>query len=100
MDLSIYSERLKALLQSAQTLALRRSHQQLTSEHFLATLLEDAQGVIFDLLNRLNVEPASLINETSAWLEKLPKVEGKGAGQIYMEPGAARVLDKAEQLSK
>ena len=33
-------------------------------------------------------------------LSKLPKVEGQGAGQIYLAPEMARVFDQAEKLSQ
>ena len=100
MDLSKYTERLKEILQAAQGLALRRSHQQLTPEHLLAALLEDGQGTITQLLKNMGLDPTSIITSVSGELDKQTKIEGTGAGQIYMAPETARVIDKAEQLAK
>jgi ATP-dependent Clp protease ATP-binding subunit ClpB len=33
-------------------------------------------------------------------LGKLPKIEGQGAGQLYLAPEMARVFDQAEKLSQ
>ena len=43
MQIEKYSDRLKTLIQSAQTLALRGGHQQLTPLHVLKALLEDQE---------------------------------------------------------
>ncbi len=45
MDFENYTERARGFVQSAQTLALRNNHQQLTSLHVLKTLLEDPEGL-------------------------------------------------------
>ena len=44
MEFEKYTERSKGFVQSAQTLALRRGHQQLTPEHLLKVLLDDKEG--------------------------------------------------------
>ncbi|MCC7166349.1 MAG: hypothetical protein IT565_02145, partial [Rhodospirillales bacterium] len=44
MDFEKYSDRCKGFLQSAQMLALRRGHQQLSPEHLLKILLDDKEG--------------------------------------------------------
>jgi ATP-dependent Clp protease ATP-binding subunit ClpB len=100
MDLSAYTDRLKAVLQAAQTLALKHSHQQLTPEHLLAALMGDPESVVVRLLTEMGVDPQRILAAVSAWLNKQPKVEGSGAGQLYMAPETVLVLDKAEQLSK
>ena len=50
MQIEKYSDRLKTLIQSAQTLALRDGHQQLTPLHVLKALLEDEDRLAANLM--------------------------------------------------
>ena len=45
MNIEIYSDRAKQAIQSAQSLALARRHQQLAPEHILKVLLEEKDGL-------------------------------------------------------
>ena len=44
MEFEKYTDRAKALIQNAQTLALKSAHQKLTSLHVLKVILEDKEG--------------------------------------------------------
>lgn len=44
MNIDLYSDRAKQAIQSAQSLALARRHQQLAPEHLLKVLLEEKDG--------------------------------------------------------
>ena len=46
MDLEKYTERARGVVQTAQTLALREGHQQLTPLHLLKVLLDDPDGLM------------------------------------------------------
>jgi ATP-dependent Clp protease ATP-binding subunit ClpB len=50
MQIEKYSDRLKTLIQSAQTLALRAGHQQLTPLHVLKALLDDEERLAANLI--------------------------------------------------
>jgi ATP-dependent Clp protease ATP-binding subunit ClpB len=99
MDLEKYTERVKGFLQSAQTLALRSNHQQLTPEHILKVLLEDKEGLASNLIRASGGDPPRALKAVQAALDKLPKVQG-GSGQVYMAPEAARLFDSAEQVAE
>ena len=45
MNLEKFTDRAKGFLQSAQTVAIRMSHQRITTEHLLKALLEDGEGM-------------------------------------------------------
>ena len=45
MDIEKYSERVRGFIQSAQTMALSRGHQQFTAEHLLKVLVDDPEGL-------------------------------------------------------
>jgi len=100
MDLEKFTERSRGFLQAAQTLALRSGHQRLTPEHLLKVLLDDKDGLAAGLLRNSGADPARALAATEKTLEKQPKVEGSGAGQVYMGPELARVLDQGEKLAE
>jgi len=100
MDLEKFTERSRGFLQAAQTLALRSGHQRLTPEHLLKVLLDDKDGLAAGLLRTSGADPARALTAAEKALEKQPKVEGAGAGQVYMGPELARVLDQAEKLAE
>src|SRR6266853_506695 len=100
MEMEKYTDRAKGFLQSAQTMALRRGHQRLTPEHLLKVLLEDSEGLCANLIRAAGGDPKAALAAVDAELDRLPKVEGSGAGQVYMSPELARVFEQAEQLAQ
>ncbi|AEH86146.1 MULTISPECIES: ATP-dependent chaperone ClpB [Mesorhizobium] len=99
MNLEKYSERVRGFIQSAQTMALSRNHQQFTPEHILKVLVDDDEGLAASLIERAggNVRDVKLGVETA--LEAMPKVEG-GNGQLYLAQPLAKVFSTAEELAK
>ena len=100
MEMEKYTDRAKGFLQSAQTMALRRGHQRLTPEHLLKVLLEDAEGLCANLIRAAGGDPKAALQAVDAELDRQPRVEGSGAGQVYMSPELARVFEQAEQLAQ
>ena len=100
MNFEKFTERSKGFLQSAQTLAARLNHQRLLPEHLLKVLLEDKEGLAANLIRAAGGDPAKALKDTEAAVERQPKIEGSGAGQLYMDTSLTRVLDQAEQLAE
>src|SRR5437870_4170709 len=100
MELEKYTERSKGFIQSAQNLALRSGHQRLTPEHLLKTLLDDKEGLCANLIRAAGGDPQPVLLAVDADLNKQPKVEGGGAGQVYLSPELARVFDQAEKIAE
>jgi ATP-dependent Clp protease ATP-binding subunit ClpB len=100
MQIEKYTDRLKTLVQAAQSLALRSGHQQLTPLHLLNVLLDDEERLAANLIEATGSPAAPVIQAVDRELAKLPKIEGAGAGQIYLAPETARLFDQAEQLSQ
>src|SRR5438067_3581755 len=100
MELEKYTERSKGFVQSAQNLALRSGHQRLTPEHLLKVLLEDKEGLCANLIRAAGGDPQPVLLAVDAELAKQPKVEGSGAGQVYMAPELARVFEQAETIAE
>jgi len=100
MDIDKYTERSKGFIQSAQGLALRSGHQRLTPEHLLKVLLEDKEGLCANLIRAAGGDPQVVLSAVEAELGKQPRVEGSGAGQVYLTPEIARVFEQAEQIAQ
>ena len=100
MNLEKYTERARGFVQSAQSLALREGHQQFTPEHVLKVLLDDEEGLAAGLIDRAGGHSREALTEVEAALAKLPKVEGSGAGQLYLAPTTARLFDNAEKIAQ
>ncbi|UCH75915.1 MAG: AAA family ATPase, partial [Rhodospirillales bacterium] len=100
MEFEKYTERSRGFIQAAQTLALREGHQRLTPEHLLKILLDDREGLAAGLIRAAGGDPARALTETEAALAKLPKVEGAGAGQVYLAPETARLFEQAEKIAE
>src|ERR1700757_3640114 len=99
MNIDIYSDRAKQAVQSAQSVALARGHQQLGPEHLLKVLLEEKDGLARQLIQSAGGKPEVAAAEAEPLLGKLPKVEC-GSGQLYMKPETARVFATAEDAAK
>jgi ATP-dependent Clp protease ATP-binding subunit ClpB len=99
MEFENYTDRARGFVQAAQGLALRSGHQRLTPEHLLKTLLEDADGLAANLIRAAGGDPARAMATVDAALAKQPKVEGSGAGQIYLSPELARLFESAKEIA-
>jgi ATP-dependent Clp protease ATP-binding subunit ClpB len=100
MEFEKYTERSKGFIQSAQGLALRSGHQRLTPEHLLKILLEDKEGLCANLIRAAGGDPQAVHSAVETELAKQPRVEGSGAGQVYLTPEIARVFEQAERIAE
>jgi len=100
MNMEMYTERSRGFLQAAQMLALRSGHQRLTTEHLLKVLLDDKEGLCANLIKAAGGDPARALVGVDAEIARQPKVEGGGAGQVFMAPETARVLESAEKIAE
>ena len=100
MNLEKFTDRAKGFLQSAQTVAIRNSHQRISPDHILKALLEDEEGMAAGLIKRAGGDPALAVQQVDQALAKVPAVSGSGAQQTPgLDNDAVRVLDQAEQLA-
>jgi ATP-dependent Clp protease ATP-binding subunit ClpB len=98
MNFEKYTERARGFVQSAQTFALGRGHQQFTPEHVLKVLLDDPEGMASGLISRAGGDAKALKGDLEGILDKMPKVSG-GSGQLYMHQATARLFDQAEKIA-
>ncbi|NQV59821.1 MAG: ATP-dependent chaperone ClpB [Alphaproteobacteria bacterium] len=100
MDFEKYTERSRGFVQTAQALAQRSGHQQFTPQHLLKVLLDDEEGMAAALIEAAGGDTAVARTANEEALAKLPKVEGSGAGQLYMAPETGRLFEAAEQIAE
>src|SRR5467141_1828235 len=103
MDLNRFTEKMQGALQSAQSRAIRRSHQQLDVEHLLAALLEQESGLAGAILAKAGASAELLGQRLEQELDRMPKVTGPTGAppdQIYVTGRLNRVLTLAEDEAK
>ena len=76
MSNTSYTQKSMETIQLAQRLAQERGHQQLEQAHLLAALLNLPEGLIPQLLSKMNVDTDALKQGAEAILQKLPQVRG------------------------
>ena len=99
MNIEKYTERARGFIQSAQTGALGKGHQQFAPVHLLKVLMDDDQGMASGLIERAGGDPKAVRAGVEAALNKIPKVSGD-AGQLYLSRELAKVFDTAEQAAQ
>jgi ATP-dependent Clp protease ATP-binding subunit ClpB len=99
MNLDLYSDRAKQAVQSAQSLALARRHQQFSPEHLLKVLLEERDGLARNLITTAGGDAAKAETAPETALQKRAQVSG-GNGQRDLDGDTARVFATAEEASK
>ena len=82
-------------IQAAQGLAAENGNPEVLPLHLMAALLEDKEGVVLPVLEKLGVPVQQLLANTNAALDKLPKVQGGSAAQPGLGNALSKVLDQA-----
>jgi len=80
-------------LQGTQEVAGRFGNQQLEPLHLLLALLEQPEGIVPAILERLGVAPSIVTQEAEKALDRLPKVGGMA--DHYLSPALKEVLEQA-----
>jgi ATP-dependent Clp protease ATP-binding subunit ClpC len=98
MRLDRFTERAQDAAQRAVEIMTRYGHTQIDVEHLLLALLEQPEGVIPQILERLGVDVDVVQQRLDDVLKDSPKagVYGSGGvGQVFITPRVKRVLDLA-----
>jgi len=98
MRLDRFTERAQAAAQRAVQIMARYGHTQVDTEHIFLALLEQPQGVISDLMERLGADVEQVEQKLDDALQDSAKANvygGGGMGQVFITPRVKRVLDRA-----
>ena len=102
MNTNQYTQKTLEALQAAQQLAVEYQHNALEPEHLLHALASQEQGLIPQLLQKLNVDPGSFAAAVAEKLSALPRVSGSGRDpdKVYISQATDKVLSAAVREAK
>ena len=94
-----FTQKTTAVLQEAQQSAAMNYHQEITSRHVLAALLNDRDGIIEHILTQAKIDPALLTTKAAQLVKQQPAVRGQEAN-LRWNTAMVRVMALAEKLAK
>ncbi len=102
MDINKFTEKSREALTTAQGLAAQYGHQEVDAEHLALALMNQEDGFVPRVLERVGVAPKALVTALEAALKKRPAVRGPGAemGTITISQRVAKAIANAEALAK
>ncbi len=95
MQLDKLTLKAQAALQEAQQLAHRYSHQEMDGEHLLLALVDQADSLIPELLQKLGVAVPRLKQDLEHDLARRHKVQGTSSADVFLSPSLKKTLDAA-----
>ena len=102
MNIDKMTVRVQQALNDANSLAVRFQNQELDVIHLFGALVEQEDGLIPNLLNKMGVPVKGLVNSIENAIDMLPKVSSSngGAAPVYASRRIEEVLIEAEKVSK
>ncbi len=102
MDFNRLTQKSQEAFAEAQSKAVNFGHIEVDGEHLLWALLDQADGLVPRLLQRMDIRPDMVKREVEAELDRKPRVSGSGteAGKIYVSQRLSRTLVAAENEAK
>ena len=104
MNAEKFTQKTIEVINNAQNLARDRQNQTLAAEHLLYSLLAMDGGLVRTLISRIGQKAGrndiinSMLNDTDAAIERLPKVSGT-SGELYPSGEVSSVLRFAEKAA-
>ncbi len=86
-------------IQSSQQIAQEKGHQQIQQVHLLKAIINQPEGVVAPVLQKMGVTPFIILQETDTILGQIPKVTGSGSGTVYASPELQRCLDASMAIA-
>jgi ATP-dependent Clp protease ATP-binding subunit ClpB len=76
-------------------LATEHGNPEMLPLHLLAALLEDKEGIVAPVLEKIGIGPQAVLSDAYREIERLPKVSGGGAAQATLSPALNQILERA-----
>lgn len=86
-------------IQNAQQLAETHSNQEIQPVHLIKAILEQPEGVVVPVLQKMGADPSTVLMEINQLMEQLPKVSGGGAGQVYLSSQLKQNIDNSLKIA-
>lgn len=80
-------------IQAAQQIAQSNNNQEIKTAHLVKAILEQPEGVVVPVLQKMGIEPSTVLMEATKLIENIPQVSGSGAGQAYLSNDLRRIVD-------
>ncbi|MDD4843868.1 MAG: ATP-dependent chaperone ClpB [Anaerotignum sp.] len=97
MNLQKFTQKSLEAIQNAQSVAVEYGNPQIDQQHLLAALLTQEDGLIPQLLQKMNVNVNGLLQAAEAEIKKLPRVSG---GQTYLCSDLEKTMVASEKLAE
>jgi ATP-dependent Clp protease ATP-binding subunit ClpB len=98
MNLNKFTQKAQEAVMEAQSLAGTYSHNQIEPGHLLLALLQQSDGIVPQVVQKLEVSPRELALSLEGELKKKPKIRGATA-QVGMSRELGRLLEEAEKAA-
>jgi ATP-dependent Clp protease ATP-binding subunit ClpB len=95
MQIEKFTLKAQEALQEAKAIAERKNHQQIDVEHLLLALLEQKEGIVTPILQKLGANIDLIVSQLESELNRIPKVTGGGAGQVYLSSRVNEIFNSA-----
>src|SRR5215204_6471025 len=95
MNINRYTEKAQEAVLAARQLADREGHAEILPEHLLVTLIEQREGIVPSIVQKIGADPATVATAVRGELGRLPRAHG--SSQVTMSPRFRAVADAAEQ---
>ena len=100
MNIDKFTQKSQEVLSLAHTVAVEHNHQEISPIHLLSALVDQQDGLIAALLEKLKIDTSAFRNEIEKSLKKIPAVTGPGASQIGSSRDFSAVLIEAEKIAQ
>lgn len=97
MNLQKFTQKSLEAIQNAQSMAVEYGNPQMNQQHLLVTLLTQDEGLIPQLMQKMNVNVNGLLQAAENEVKKLPRATG---GQTYVSSDLEKTLTAAEKLAE
>ncbi len=95
MQLDKFTIKSQETIQTAQNIAQNNGNPEIQPEHLLKAILEQPEGVVVPVLQKIGIDPAAVLSQTIQLLEKLPKISGSGTQQLFASQALRELLDQS-----
>src|SRR5271167_2462380 len=85
-------------VQRANELASEHGNSELVPLHLLAALVEDKEGIVAPVLEKIGIGPQAVLSDLYKEIEKLPKVSGSG-GALQPSPSMSSAINQVLEKS-
>lgn len=99
MNLEKLTQKSMDAVRKAQSIAVMNSNQLILPIHLLSGLLKQENGLIPQLIKKMNKDPELFESETDKKIGALPKVTGRGISSAGVSADLDRVITAAEQIA-